>query len=519
MSLEEPATWLDVVRGHAEVRRLVRALSLSQRFHLYLVVCSGPRVARATARVMRESLAAARGAAVTLRWLPRDPDDASPEGRLTRESATEAVLRPLTAPDEASAAHGVVHVIDATGSVADDAWAWCFQRLNERRTVIAQRLHGEVVLCVTPAQETQLAAVAPDLWSIRSGTFVVDVEMPKAATTSWDGWKGDQLRDVTEVEGERWQAEKALADARVWAAADPTDSGRLESVAIWLERLSGLLKMQGRIDEAVTVLSEAVTLVERVCAGSENRQYLRRFLLALRIMLVGLVKLQGNLNDAEQILVKDVLPAIDELKDERARAVALGQMADIHAERGQLDEALRLLQHESLPAFERLGDARSRAATMGRIADILQIQGQLGEAQRIRREVELPVYEELGEMLASAATLSKIADVELAQGRIEIARDILERQVLPTSERLGHSEGISFGSWKLGQILLRQNKPAEALPLLERAFILIQRVGHAHGIINIGRDYLALLEQTGDADRAAAVRAVIEPIARRLQSS
>jgi len=511
---------MDVIRAHAEVRRLVRALSLSQRFHLYLVVCRGPRVARATALVVRESLAAARGTPVDLRWLPRDPDDPSPDERLTRESATETVLRPLAAPDEASAAHGVVHVVDATGAAADDAWTWCFQRLNERRNVIAQKILGEVVMFVTPEQETLLASIAPDLWSIRSGTFVVDVDAPHvAAATSWDGWKGDQLRDATEVEVERRRAEKAVADARDWAAADPGDDGRLESVAIWLERLGGLLKTQGRIDEAVSVLSEATSLIERVCAGSENRQHLRRYLLALRIMLVGLVKMQGKLNDAEQILVRDVLPAIDELKDERSRAVALGQMADILAERGHLDEALRLLQHESLPAFERLGDERSRAATMGRIADVLQSRGQLGEAQRIRQEIELPVYEALGEMLASAVTLNKIADVEFSQGRIENARDILERRALPTSERLRHSESIAFGSWKLGQILLRQNKPADALPLLERAFVLIQQIGRAQGIVAIGGDYADLLEQTGAADRAAAVRAEIEPIALRLRPS
>jgi tetratricopeptide (TPR) repeat protein len=514
VSLEEPAAWLDVVRAHAEVRRLVRALSLSQRFHLYLLVCSGPRLARATAAVTRELLA--RGGAVTLRWLPRDPDDPSPEERLTRESATERVLRPLTAPDEASAAHGVIHVIDATGSTADDAWAWCFQRLNERRNVVAQRLHGEVLLCVTPAQEAQLAAIAPDLWSIRSGTFVVDVEVPAlATTTSWAGW-GGHLRDPAQAESDRRQAEKALAQAREWAAADPADTGRVESIAIWLERLSGPLQSQGRIDEAVSALSEASTLIESVCAAAPERPYLRRYLIALRILLVGLAKKQGRLEDAERILVKDVLPSIDDLDDERARAVALGQLADIYIERGQLDVALRLLQHESLPAFERLGDERSRAATMGRIADILQVRGQSAEALRIRREVELPVYESLGETLASAVTLGKIADVELAQGRMEVARDLLERAVLPAHERLGHLEGIAFASWKLGQILIRQNKPAEALPLVERAFTVMQQIGHAQGILAIGEDYLALLQQTGAADRAADVRAVIEPIARRL---
>jgi tetratricopeptide (TPR) repeat protein len=508
VSLEEPAAWLDLVRTHAEVRRLVRALSLSQRFHLYLIVCSGPRVARATASVLRELLATARGATVALRHLPRDPDDPSPEERLTRESATERVLRPLTTPDEAGAAHGVVHVVDATGSVADDAWAWCLQRLNERRNVIAQRLHGELLLCVTPAQETQLAAIAPDLWSIRSGTFVVDVEAPKAAEASrWPEARGH--RDAAEVEAERQQAEQELVEARAWAEEDPADLGRRESVAIWLERLGTALQAMGRPDEATAALSEASALIEGVLAVAPERRELCHYLVVLRLLMVELAREQGRLDDAQRLLTEQVLPAIDDHDDERFRAVALGQLADVFIERGQLEQALTLLEQESIPAFERLGDVRSHAAAMGRVADIYEMTGQADEALRIRREVELPAYERLGDDLARASTMGRVADSELSQGRLESAREILEREVLPTNVRLGHRKGVAFASWKLGQILIRQNRPAEALTHIERAFDLLQQLGHAQGIVAVGQDYLALLEQTGDADRAAAVRAAI----------
>jgi tetratricopeptide (TPR) repeat protein len=515
---DEPAAWLDGLRAHAEVRRLVRALSLSQRFHLYLVVCSGPRVARATATVTRALVATARGAAVTLRWLPRAPDAPSPEERLTRESATEDVLRPLTAPDDASAAHGVVHVVDATGAVTDDAWAWCFQRLNERRNTIAQRLHGELVLCVTPAQEAQLAVIAPDLWSIRSGTFLVDVAVPAGTeATLWpERQRGFRRRDATATEAERRRAEVELRQARAWMEADPADVGRRESVAIWLDRLGDALQEQGHTDDALTAYTEASSLIEAVLATSPERRDLQQYLVALRLSIAALVRKLGRLDDAHRILTEQVLPAVAGPGDERAQAVATGQIADILMERGQIGDALALFEG-LVTTFERLGDARARAATMGRIADIYQAIGQVDDALRIRRDVELPVYEALGDELAYATTMGKIAEAEFALGRLDSARAIVERDVLPASERLGHLEGLASASWTLGRILISQNKLDEALPYVERAFTVLQQLGHAQGVVAVGESYVDLLGLTGAVDRAAEVRSIIEPIGRRVR--
>jgi hypothetical protein len=50
----------------------------------------------------------------------------------------------------------------------------------------------------------------------------------------------------------------------------------------------------------------------------------------------------------------------------------MGKIADVLQARGQLDEALRIRQEEELPVYERLGDVRAKAVTMGQIADILK---------------------------------------------------------------------------------------------------------------------------------------------------
>ena len=78
---------------------------------------------------------------------------------------------------------------------------------------------------------------------------------------------------------------------------------------------------------------------------------------------------------------KNNSPSTSRLGDARARAVTMGQIADILQSRGDLDEALRIrtegggvggaLGRNNSPSTSRLGDVRRRAITMGQIADIL----------------------------------------------------------------------------------------------------------------------------------------------------
>jgi hypothetical protein len=88
------------------------------------------------------------------------------------------------------------------------------------------------------------------------------------------------------------------------------------------------------------------------------------------------------------------LPAYDRLGDVRLRAITLGKIADMLADRGETDEALRIRREEELPVYERLGDVRERAITLGKIADVLVAQEDLGVALAIWRE-SLAVFQRL----------------------------------------------------------------------------------------------------------------------------
>ena len=80
--------------------------------------------------------------------------------------------------------------------------------------------------------------------------------------------------------------------------------------------------------------------------------------------------------------------------------------------RGQIDEALRIREQEELPVYERLGDVSAKAITMGQIADILQSRGQLDEALTIWQTDCLPVFERLGLTRETAIANARVMELQ-----------------------------------------------------------------------------------------------------------
>jgi len=155
-----------------ETPRLLRALALSQRFHLYLAQCPSPRAADQLIDAIETELPKLRGAPVrVVRLQPY-------AGRTTDAPLTteldDRVLIPLLAPPKPLRAHGTIHVVDASRATSsdDDAWARLFASWNEKRNRL-QQLQGEVVVVLPRALWLVFATEAPDVWSIRSGEYEI----------------------------------------------------------------------------------------------------------------------------------------------------------------------------------------------------------------------------------------------------------------------------------------------------------------------------------------------------------
>jgi hypothetical protein len=153
-----------------DLARLVRSLALSKRFRFYLLVASGPERAEAAIAQLERDVAAAREAPVhVVRLDPyRLPGDYT--GAIPWRVLAEAILAPLVEPSPALAAPDAIVLVDASAApAADDAsFRALFERLNERRDLVATALSGALVLALPARLEPLFAEAAPDFWSIRS---------------------------------------------------------------------------------------------------------------------------------------------------------------------------------------------------------------------------------------------------------------------------------------------------------------------------------------------------------------
>ena len=158
-----------------EVNRVVRSLALSNRFRFYVLVVEGVPVARAVAAILQQEVAASREAPA--RVVRIDPYRARADwpGAIPWMLLIDEVLVPLVDPRADVVAADAIVMIDASAApeADDDAWRVLFQRMNERRNVIAAGLRGALVLAVPARMERVFAHAAPDFWSIRSLSVVV----------------------------------------------------------------------------------------------------------------------------------------------------------------------------------------------------------------------------------------------------------------------------------------------------------------------------------------------------------
>lgn len=155
-----------------EAPRLLRALALSQRFHLYIAQCASPRAADRLIDALETELPALRGAPV--RVVRLDPyAGQTTDAPLTTE-LFDTILIPLLAAPEELRKHGTIHVVDASRATSsdDDSWARLFASWNEKRNLL-QQFKGEVVVLLPRSLSLVFATDAPDVWSIRSGEYEI----------------------------------------------------------------------------------------------------------------------------------------------------------------------------------------------------------------------------------------------------------------------------------------------------------------------------------------------------------
>jgi tetratricopeptide (TPR) repeat protein len=392
---------------------------------------------------------------------------------------------------------GLSHWLDPLAPDQRTAERWT--AMNMRREAFAHLVATPVLLWLRPIQAQTFAALAPDLWSWRSGVHrFTDLDDADLATQKWP------IRHTLQSEG----IDNRSADERRSRMAAVRDflsqAGQADASRLRLDLLDELAELHmslGELDEALRIRYEEELPV------FQQRGDLRSRALTLG-KIADVLQARGELDEALRIRREVQLPVYEKLGDQRSRAVTMGKIADVLQARGELDEAVRIRREEELPVYEELGDQRSRAVTMGRIADVLLARGELDEALRIRREAELPVYEKLGDQRERAVTMGKIADVLQARGELDEALRIRREEELPVYEKLGDQRSRVVTMGQIADILQARGQLDEARDLhaqrLEVAVAMGDIDSQAHALYSIAQIRL----QRGEHQQPEGLQAI-----------
>lgn len=226
------------------VQRLVMGLSLSDRFHFYLLACDIPRAATAILDILQNRVPHERDEPI--RFVVLDPYRAHTKilEPIPFDMLVKEVLVRLVSPAAEERAQDVVFVVDASRAVAQDepAWLLLFQRMNEDRNTISSVLGGPLLLVLPEWLEPVFAHAAPDFWSIRSSAVLVRVPREILRTEmspeplrlpEWSSELAMQGEDdgatLEEIEREIAALQKRLEE-------HPDDAAVEQSLMIWLGR-------------------------------------------------------------------------------------------------------------------------------------------------------------------------------------------------------------------------------------------------------------------------------------------
>ena len=363
---------------------------------------------------------------------------------------------------------------------------------NLRRTALAQQLKLSLLWWLPPSAIERIAQQAPDAWSWRSA--VVDFATEPAPPADRPA-QAEQHPTYTLSLAQRSRRLAELNQQLKQAVPDPF------RLPLFLEQAE-LLESLGQLSDAETVLrQQALPLAEL-----SNDERARAITLG---QIADIHYLHGEYDEALRIRREEELPVYEKLGEVRARAITLGQIADILHRRGEYDEALRIRRNEQLPVFEKIGDVRERAITLGKIADIHYQRGAYDEALRIRREEELPVYEKLGDVRSRAITLGQIADIHTQRGEYDEALRIRREEELQVYEKLGDVRSRALTLGKIADIHDQRGEYDEALRICrEEQLPVLEKLGDVRSLL-VGRANLAITlmhrRQPGDQDEARAL--------------
>jgi tetratricopeptide (TPR) repeat protein len=203
----------------------------------------------------------------------------------------------------------------------ENAWLWLLQRLNEHRERILRTLQGGLVLALPRPMKSEVAATAPDLWSVRA--LSLDVDETKAwigppSPLAPAGFPEERTVDLDLARTDVASLSKRVRELERDAEASPQEklAARM-SLATAESELAVALAQRGEFDAALQPCTKAVDELRKLASSAK---------------LANTTNVWANL------------------------AAALQTLANLHDGLGQLDVAADMIE-ESVDILRKLANA------------------------------------------------------------------------------------------------------------------------------------------------------------------
>jgi predicted ATPase/DNA-binding CsgD family transcriptional regulator len=169
------------------------------------------------------------------------------------------------------------------------------------------------------------------------------------------------------------------------------------------------------------------------------------------------------------------LALIDELGDERRRAIVLQRLGSIAREQAHYQQA-RDFHEQSLVIWERLGDRNGIAMAQNYLGFVAWLRGDSASASSLCG-LALAEFRRTGRLQEAVGTLVNLGAAALYAGDVGHAREHLE-EALTLSRRLGFQEGIAWSRHELAIVArLGRGSVADQAHMLRDALLVHDQLG------------------------------------------
>jgi len=316
-----------------------------------------------------------------------------------------------------------------------------------------------IVLWVPSALLPEIAKLAPDFWSWRSGAFTFK------STFQVPAFAGSEYISTL--------SEASLTES----------SGSVLSV----------LQLEDSLAEAIKTWGEDSANTEPIYAqlGEAYAERLRNGKAIDRIQETTLAETYFN----KAIALQKRYDRKDDL------AYSLNSLGYMYSSQGRYAEAEPLFKQALVMRQELLGDRHPSVATsLNNLAGLYSSQGRYEEAEPLFKQALALSQELLGDRHPSVATsLNNLAVLYKSQGRYEESEPLYKQSLAMRQELLGDRHPDVAGSlFNLAVLYHDMERPSEALNLIQRSIqIYEQTLGVNHPNTKAAQSWLASIEAKG----------------------